>query len=315
MGVAQPPAFFFLTRPWVNWINHRAVTPKSWLHVEVRILRGAPIMRKRKSAIFTEVNEVISWPHVIIADLLESAEVHMNQVIPIKLHTWSYSRLTVFEQCPQRAKLQYIDRIPEPPRPLPPGKTEHANDRGTRVHEAAELYVKGGVELLPELSKFEPEFKRLRDMYAAGQVSLEGEWALDNQWLPIGWNDPRAWLRLKLDAMVRLTPEHGVVIDYKTGRLKGNEVKHMEQGQLYQLATFLRYPDIQKVDVEFWYTDLDEMTRVTYTREQGLRFLAAYERRGKAITDCLDFAPNPNSFSCKWCPYKPTGTGHCKVGV
>lgn len=272
-------------------------------------------MKKRKSAVFEPTVLDFCGPFAIIQRPIESAEVHMNQVIPIKLHTWSYSRLTVFEQCKLRAKLQYIDRIPEPPRPLPPGKTEHANDRGSRIHEAAELYVKGGVELLPELSKYSDEFLQLRELYSKGQVSLEGEWALDNQWLPIGWNDPRAWVRLKLDAMVRLSESHAVVIDYKTGRLKGNEVKHMEQGQLYQLATFLRYPDVQKVDVEFWYTDLDEMTRVSYTRAQGLRFLKSYEIRGQAVTDCLDFQPNPNIFSCKWCPYGPKGTGDCTVGV
>jgi hypothetical protein len=42
----------------------------------------------------------------------------------------SFSRLQNFEKCKYLAKLMYIDRIPEPERPLPPGKTEHANDRG-----------------------------------------------------------------------------------------------------------------------------------------------------------------------------------------
>lgn len=66
----------------------------------------------------------------------------MTDIIPIpsetlegepmtKIDAWSYSRLSTFEQCKLRAKLAYIDRIPEPERPLPPGKTEHANDRGT----------------------------------------------------------------------------------------------------------------------------------------------------------------------------------------
>ena len=68
-----------------------------------------------------------------------------------RIKAWSYSRLVDFEQCKLRAKLKYIDRIPEPARPLPPGKTEHANDRGTRIHDAAERFVRGGVELIPEL--------------------------------------------------------------------------------------------------------------------------------------------------------------------
>lgn len=266
----------------------------------------------RKKSIVLDVVVAFDWPCVKIP-VSSPHETTMTQANQLK--TWSYSRLTVFEQCKLHAKLQYIDRIPEPPRPLPEGKTEHANDRGTRVHEAAEFYVSGAVELLPELESFKDEFRQLKDLYARGQVSLEGEWAFDNNWLPTGWNDQRTWLRLKLDAMVKLSDTHAVVIDYKTGRLKGNEVKHAEQGQLYQLSTFLRYPDLQKVDVEFWYTDLDQLTRVTYTREQGIRFLKSYTMRGSAITDCLDFQPNPNIFSCKWCPYGPGGTNHCTVGA
>lgn len=239
-------------------------------------------------------------------------------VIPIQsIRTWSYSRLSVFEQCKLRAKLQYIDKIPEPERPLPPGKTEHANDRGSRVHEAGELFVKSDnrIELAPELKHFEAEFERLRDLYKQGKVSLEGEWAHDSQWMPIGWNDPKAWIRLKLDCMVRISPKHAAVIDYKTGKLRGNEIKHAEQGQLYQLATFLRFPDLEKIDVEFWYTDLNDLTRVSYTRAQGMRFLENFTNRGKSMTECLDFQPNPNIFSCKWCPYGPKKTGHCTVGV
>lgn len=228
---------------------------------------------------------------------------------------WSYSRLTIFEQCKLRAKLAYIDRIPEPPRPLPPGKTEHANDRGSRIHEAAELYVKGGVELVTELQLFQAEFKALRAWYTAGGVSLEGEWAVNRDWMPVGWNSQDVWARVKLDAMVMIEPTHALVIDYKTGKKNGNEIKHGEQAQLYQLATFLRYPELERVTTELWYTDLDDITRMSYTRDQGMRFFPGFDKRGELMTSCEDFKANPNMFSCRWCPYGPRGTGHCTVGL
>jgi hypothetical protein len=81
-----------------------------------------------------------------------------------QISSGSYTRLAKYEACPFSAKLAYIDRIPEPERPLPPGKTEHANDRGTRLHEAAEKYIKGGVELIPELAKFEKEYNKAREL-------------------------------------------------------------------------------------------------------------------------------------------------------
>jgi hypothetical protein len=232
-----------------------------------------------------------------------------------KINTWSYSRLCVFEQCKLRAKLAYIDRIPEPERPLPPGKTEHANDRGTRIHTAAELFVKGGVELIPELQTFHEELLRLRELYSEGKVSLEGEWAFDKDWTPTAWSSNSAWARVKLDAFVRMSKTHGVVIDYKTGKLFGNEVKHAEQGQLYQLAAFLRYPELQVIDVEFWYTDQNDITHMRYTVDQGMRFFRNFNDRGTAITSATEFPPNPNMFSCRWCPYGPRGTGHCEKGV
>jgi hypothetical protein len=228
---------------------------------------------------------------------------------------WSHSRLNIFEQCKLRAKLAFIDKIPEPPRPLPAGKTEHANDRGTRIHTAAELFVQGGVELIPELETFRAELTILRALYAVGKVSLEGEWAVDKDWLPCAWNSDTAWARIKLDAMVFLTPKHGVVIDYKSGKRAGNEVKHTEQGQLYQLAAFMRYPELEVIDVEFWYTDVDELHHVQYTKRQGLRYLKGYTARGTAMVTADVFPPSPSIFNCKWCPYGPTGTGHCDKGV
>jgi hypothetical protein len=228
------------------------------------------------------------------------------------------SRLVVGESCRRRAELAYVDRIPEPPRPLPPGKTEHANDRGTRIHLAAEMYVKGGVELIPELRHFEPELNKLRELHQAGQVSLEGEWAFTREWRPTAWMSSDAWCRVKCDAVVFLSTSKAVVIDYKSGKRWGNEIKHHEQMQMYQLSAFLRYPKLREITVELWYTDIDELHDKTYTRTQGLKFVENYERRGAAFTSWEEFPANPSRFTCKYCPYKPTelgGTGHCAVGV
>jgi hypothetical protein len=126
------------------------------------------------------------------------------------------------------------------------------------------------------------------------------------------------WVRIKLDAIVFATATEAVVIDYKSGKRWGNEVKHAEQMRLYQLGAFVKYPKLKTVTVELWYTDLDDLVDQTYTRDQGLRFALGFEQRGTALTTEVDFAPNPNAHSCRFCPYKPIdkgGTGHCSVGV
>ena len=58
-----------------------------------------------------------------------------------------------------------------------------------------------------------------------------------------------------------------------------------------------------------------ELTSATFTRAQILRFKPNFDRRGHAVTDCTDFPPNPNVYSCKWCQYGPWNGGQCQVGV
>jgi hypothetical protein len=247
----------------------------------------------------------------------------------------------------------FEEKIPEPQRPLRPGQTEHANDRGTRIHTECELFVRGTGPLPIEAKHFKPEFAALRNLYEQGRVSLEGEWGMNQQWEPCGWrgdwiaiDKPEgvklkslkkfperpsdgdivklgtqhhiwvpAWLRLKLDAIVFVSETEAIDIDFKSGRKFGNELKHAEQLQLYQLVTFLRYPLLEKITTELWYLDQDELTSNTFTRTQGLRFQRSWDARGTRMTTAVDFPPNPNIFSCKYCEYGPTGTGHCLVGV
>ena len=223
----------------------------------------------------------------------------------------SFSRMQNFEKCKYLAKLMYIDKIPEPERSLPSGKSEHANERGNRVHDAAELYVRGGVELVPELVLFKDEFNELRTLFNDNHVQLEGEWAVDLEWCPTSWSSSDAWCRMKLDALVfREDKQHATVIDYKTGKRHGNEIKHTEQGQIYQLATFLRYPDLEEITVEFWYTDLGEKDIKYYSRFQGTQYFGKYHNRLLAISTCTEFPPNPNAFSCRWCPYNGNACEH-----
>lgn len=235
------------------------------------------------------------------------------------IHSWSHSRIVDFEKCKHLAFLKYDRRIPEPERPLRPGQTEHANDRGSRIHGGGEQYVRGALAELPyELRTFRHEFDALRKLYTFGRVSLEEEWGYDRNWNPTDWKT--AWLRMKLDALIFLNPYEAVTADYKTGKRFGNEIKHGEQLQLYQLATFLRYPQLEVVHTELWYVDQDELVSQTFTRAQGLRFRANWDRRGNAMTDCMQFPANPNIYSCRYCPYGApengfeNGTGHCLAG-
>lgn len=238
------------------------------------------------------------------------------------ISTWSHSRMTDFEKCNFSAYLKYVLNIPEPERELPKGKTEHANDRGTRIHTGCETFVNATSDELPvEAEKhFAGEMYLLRHLHGLGMVSLEGEWAFDRDWNPTVWSkrlmtadQKPPWVRMKLDATVFWSPQEATAIDFKSGRKFGNEIKHNEQLTMYQLGLFLRYPDLEYVETELWYFDQDEITKKHFYREQGLRFLKGFDNRGRRITTATEFPTNANKFSCRWCPYLETE--HCVVGV
>lgn len=227
--------------------------------------------------------------------------------------SWSFSKLQDFEKCKFLCWLKHDQKIPEPERPLPAGKTEHANDRGSRIHDAAEHYVDGTGKFIPELGKFADHFDKLKRLYDVGRVEMEQEWGMSEEWEIAPWTG--AWLRLKLDVLVHASKYEAVVIDHKTGKRWGNEVKHGQQLQLYALVTFLRFPELEEVTSEIWYLDTDEITTQTFTRDQSLRFKQSFDRRGWALTSCETWPANPNKFTCQWCLYGPEHSGHCTVGV
>ena len=238
----------------------------------------------------------------------------------------SYSRLDVFGQCKLRAKLAFIDKVSEAERPDLPGGREHANIRGNRIHDYCEDYVRGKKKTqLVDMKGFEDEFKRLKELYKKRKASvlMEDMWLYDKNWMNLPPKTPKKkiWMRIKIDTCIFLTDgKTAIVIDYKTGQMY--HVKHHQQTQLYQLAVFLRYPHIEKIITELWYLDLGELVTYPYTRKQGLSHFNYWNNQAVELTTIKKFPPNPNAFSCRFCPYKTgviskkfrtVGTGDCNL--
>ena len=218
--------------------------------------------------------------------------------------------------------MQYIERIPEPERPPMANGKEYANDRGSRIHDDCENFVRGKGPFTDEMKHFEAEFGLLAAHYAVEPEAfiMEDMWALNRDWAYAKGKDD-TWVRIIVDCMVKLTPTHALVVDYKSGRKYGNEVKHGQQVQLYQLAAFLLFPELEHVTAELWYLDQDEMTSMKFTRAQGMRYLKYFEDKGVAITTATEFPAKPSRNACFFCPYKtgtigkngPEGTGDCTM--
>lgn len=222
--------------------------------------------------------------------------------------TWSYSALKKFEECAYQVYLTRVEKHTE--------ERSEAADRGTNIHTLAEEFVKGELLELPkELRHFADEFFELRDQYAAGLVSLEGEWAFTADWQPTTWFGKDAWGRMKLDAFVREDETSGRVIDYKSGKKFGNELTHSGQAQQYAIGVFMRFPELEYLETDFWYLDHASNNRLKkeYTRERAMLFLPKVNERALSLTTALEFDPKPSKHNCRFCPHKTTG--NCKWAV
>jgi len=224
------------------------------------------------------------------------------------VRAWSYSALKVYEDCPYRTYISRVKGVREPSNP--------AADRGTQIHQYAEDYVNGTIGEMPnELHKFKDAFEELRTLYAEAKVELEGEWGYDLDWSPVGWMQKETWARIKLDALVNEDEQSARVIDYKTGRKFGNEIAHGQQGLLYAIGTFFRYPNLQYVQTEFWYLDKGETTKKGYTRDQAMQFAPGFHRRAVKMTTETEFSPTPSKNACRWCAFRKGDEPECHWGV
>ena len=230
----------------------------------------------------------------------------------------SFSRMAVYEQCPYRAYLAFAKRIPENP---PESKTETPLNRGSRVHDAAEGYVRGVKPLIQELQSFQAELYDLhqRFLQKPDTIALEQMWCYDSSWSPVASNDwDNIWGRVKQDAVVFPTPESVIAIDYKTGKKVGNEVKHNTQLRIGLLGTMFKYPEIEEFTAENWYTDQDQIVTQQYTKQDIQDSFEELDGRLRAVTSETNYVPAPSSNNCRFCPYKSgkvgkyqTGTGDC----
>jgi CRISPR/Cas system-associated exonuclease Cas4 (RecB family) len=228
------------------------------------------------------------------------------------IKSWSYSRLVVHETCPRQALLKFVQKLEEPP-----PKANNPGVRGDSIHKAGELYIKDGAALDAEMEGvfdyFRERLEKLRVLYVEGRVEVEQDWHFDDAWVPTTEKYP--WLRVKCDVVVFVDESEAIVIDWKSGKKFGNEMKHLDQTKLYAIAAFMKYPKLQKVTTELWYVDQDEISSYTYTRDQAERMLPRLEARVRLMMEDTVFRPRPSVPNCKYCPYGPRGTGACPVGV
>lgn len=211
---------------------------------------------------------------------------------------WSYSSITLFDQCPKKYyHLRVVKDIKEP--------ESEAMLYGTAVHEAAEKFMRDGVPLPEKYDFMLPLLEKLKGIPGEKHCEMKmGIKKVDGRLAPCGFFDKDVWYRGIADLII-INKDKGEarVIDYKTGK----SAKYADTKQLALMAAcvFTHFPDVKVVKSGLLFVVSDEFVKADYKADTGFSIFSELDgilvAREKAYETGV-FNPKRN-FTCKkWCP-------------
>lgn len=214
---------------------------------------------------------------------------------------WSYSRWSMYKKCPSQYHWHYILKKPR--------GSSRALERGLAIHAKAEEFVKGNITGFPdELKNFKKEFQTLKREFKKGNGFTEPDISLTKNF--------EASSKFKTDWFIGFADyahfsDELTVIDYKTGKKYPD---HQDQGHAYSMSLLHLNPEIEKINVEFWYLDNkdkdDNITHFEHYRNELDRMTRAWQKRIDRMYSDKKFEATPNKF-CNWCMRNKKNGGDC----
>lgn len=209
------------------------------------------------------------------------------------LFTWSYSSLSLFQQCPKKYyHLRVKKDIVEP-------KSEQML-YGTIAHKAAEDYIRDGTELDPQFKYMQPTLDALKNR--EGEKLCEYRLGLTEALEPCEFFAPNVWWRGIADLMIMEGEDTARVVDYKTGKSQYADTKQLE---ILALAIFKHFPHIKTIKTGLVFIVHPAFIQAEFTKEKEEELWTYWKAETNRLAGCYKnevWNPSKN-FTCKaWCP-------------
>jgi len=212
---------------------------------------------------------------------------------------WSYSSITLFEQCPKKYyHLRIAKDIKEP--------ESDAMNYGKDLHLAAEEHIRDGKPLPEKYAYIQELLDKLKDI--KGEKLCENKLAVKivdgGKLAPCDFFDKQVWYRGIADLIILdRENQEARIIDYKTGK----SAKYADTKQLKLLAAcvFTHYPEIKVIKAGLLFVVSKEFIKEEYTTHHRLAYFEQFKPLVNQLDACIaNGVWNPKrNFTCsKWCP-------------
>jgi hypothetical protein len=214
---------------------------------------------------------------------------------------WSYSSITLFEQCPKKYyHLRIAKDIKEP--------ESDAMNYGKDLHLAAEEHIRDGKPLPEKYAYIQELLDKLKDI--KGEKLCENKLAVklttDNRLIPCDFFDKDVWYRGIADLIILdRENQEARIIDYKTGK----SAKYADTKQLKLLAAcvFTHYPEVKVIKAGLLFVVSKEFIKEEYSTHHRLAYFEQFKPLVNQLDACISngvWNPKKNFTCSKWCPVK-----------
>ena len=210
---------------------------------------------------------------------------------------WSYSSIKTFDQCPKKYfHLKIVKDVKDIP--------GEAADYGTAVHGAAELFIKDGTPIPEKFSYMRPIMEPLAAKKDTKHTELRlGVRKTDTGYEPTTFFAKDVWWRGIVDLLI-VNGSTAYMIDYKTG--KNAKYADMKQLDLMAAATFVHYPEVQKIKSALAFVVSNEFPKKVHVREKQDEYFSVFNDQLDQLESAMDndIWNAKTSPLCGWCPVK-----------
>ena len=209
----------------------------------------------------------------------------------MKPYTWSYSSLSLFQQCPKKYYHLRVAKDHKEP------ETD-ALMYGKQLHEAAEFYIGKEIPLPPQFSFIKDSLDLLKTLGEGGEFLCEYRMGLTRDLKPCDFFAKDVWWRGVADLVI-IKGDKAYMVDYKTG--KSSRYADTKQLEILSLALFKHKPNIKLVKGGLLFLVASDFVKVDYEGSQQSEPWVKWLNETKQLEAAYEndvWNPKPN-FSCK----------------